>query len=249
MATFLLRVELPDRPGALGAVASRIGSVRGDVVAVEVVERRLGSAVDEFIVELANEDRLPLLLTEVGQVDGVSVEEIHPVSDAGRDRRLDAYDTAVIILQERVPQDILAALATRVRSELDALWAAVIDVEGSMTIATEGRPPAAPWLASYVRDRRPGRATLDAADGGDGGNDGGVEAGSDDSDATVSADASDLGWAHLVSWDLVLAVGRPGWNFGARELARLAALARLADARWVDLAERDGRSAHPSCTG
>jgi len=35
VATFLLRVELPDRPGALGAVASRIGAVRGDLVAVD----------------------------------------------------------------------------------------------------------------------------------------------------------------------------------------------------------------------
>jgi len=245
MATFLLRVELPDRPGALGAVASRIGSVRGDVVAVEVVERRPGSAVDEFIVELADEDRLPLLLTEVGQVDGVSVEEIHPVSDAGRDRRLDAYDTAVIILQERVPQDILAALATRVRSELDALWAAFVDVEGAMTIAAEGRPPAAPWLASYFRERRPGQAALDA-----GGDEGDADAGRDEDDVvTGAAELSELGWAHLASWDLVLAVGRPGWSFGTRELARLAALARLADARWVDLAERDPRSAHPSCTG
>ncbi len=67
VATFLLRVELPDRPGALGAVASRIGAVRGDLVAVEVVGHRDGKAVDEFVVELADEDHLSLLLSEVAR--------------------------------------------------------------------------------------------------------------------------------------------------------------------------------------
>src|ERR687894_623261 len=31
METFVVRVWVPDRPGALGQVASRIGAVRGDV--------------------------------------------------------------------------------------------------------------------------------------------------------------------------------------------------------------------------
>ena len=35
----LVRVWLPDRPGALGLVASRIGSVGADIVGVDVVER------------------------------------------------------------------------------------------------------------------------------------------------------------------------------------------------------------------
>jgi len=54
MATFLVRIELPDRPGALGAVASRIGAVRGDVVSIEIIRRQDGRALDEFVVELAD---------------------------------------------------------------------------------------------------------------------------------------------------------------------------------------------------
>ncbi len=80
MATFLLRVELPDRPGALGAVASRIGAVRGDLIAVEVVGHRDGKAVDEFVIELADEEHLSLLLSEVAEVDGVSLQDVRPVS-------------------------------------------------------------------------------------------------------------------------------------------------------------------------
>ena len=53
----LVRVWLPDRPGALGLVASRIGAVDGDIVGIDVLERGDGVAVDEFAVELRDADR------------------------------------------------------------------------------------------------------------------------------------------------------------------------------------------------
>ena len=46
----LIRVWLPDRPGALGLVASRIGAVGAEIVGVDVVERGARVAVDEFAV-------------------------------------------------------------------------------------------------------------------------------------------------------------------------------------------------------
>lgn len=52
METFVIRLWLPDRPGALGQVASRIGAVRGDVVGIDILERGGGQAVDELVVEL-----------------------------------------------------------------------------------------------------------------------------------------------------------------------------------------------------
>ena len=48
----LVRVWLPDRPGALGLVASRIGAVDGDIVGIDVLERGDSVAVDEFAVVL-----------------------------------------------------------------------------------------------------------------------------------------------------------------------------------------------------
>src|ERR1700736_1590817 len=104
MATFLLRVGLPDRPGALGAVASRIGAVRADVVAVDIVGSANGRAVDEFVVELADESHVSLLLSEVAEVDGVEVEEVRIVPAAVTSRRLDGYDTATALLEEHTTE-------------------------------------------------------------------------------------------------------------------------------------------------
>ena len=43
MPNYLIRLQLPDRPGALGAVASRIGAVGGDVVAIDILQRDNGT--------------------------------------------------------------------------------------------------------------------------------------------------------------------------------------------------------------
>lgn len=82
MHSFVLRIRLPDRPGALGQVASRIGSVGVDIVAIDILQRGEGSAVDEFEVELASTDLVDLLRSEIHEVDGVTVEEIRPVAGA-----------------------------------------------------------------------------------------------------------------------------------------------------------------------
>ncbi len=233
MATFLLRVELPDRPGALGAVASRIGGVRGDLVAVEVVEHRDGKAVDEFVVELADGEHLSLLLSEVAEVDGVALQDVRPVSGRRHDRRLEAYTTALIILRERTPHGVLAALASRVCAELDATWSAVLDVEGLSVIASVGRPPATPWLATSLTEARAASVGSDTGDSFDTGL------------RPIGPEGGDVGFVDLVAWDLVLAAGRPGWRFGTRERVHLVALAQLADARWADMTDRDPGVTHP----
>ncbi|MFT4009190.1 MAG: amino acid-binding protein [Nocardioidaceae bacterium] len=51
---YLLRVELPDIPGSLGAVATAIGTAGGDIDAIEIVEHRPdGTAVDDVLLEPA----------------------------------------------------------------------------------------------------------------------------------------------------------------------------------------------------
>jgi ACT domain-containing protein len=76
MAGYVVRIALPDRPGALGLVASRIGAVGGDIVAINILERDGGHAVDEFIVEIGGDELIELLQSEIHEVDGVSVLEI-----------------------------------------------------------------------------------------------------------------------------------------------------------------------------
>jgi hypothetical protein len=76
VASYLLRIRLPDRPGALGLVASRIGAVGGDIVAIDILGRDRGHAVDEFVVELAGSHLVALLRNEIHEVDGVIIEEV-----------------------------------------------------------------------------------------------------------------------------------------------------------------------------
>ena len=76
MAGYIVRIALPDRPGALGLVASRIGAVGGDIVAINILERDGGNAVDEFVIEIGGHHLIELLQSEIHEVDGVVVLEI-----------------------------------------------------------------------------------------------------------------------------------------------------------------------------
>lgn len=78
-----MRVRLLDRPGALGLVASRIGSVGGDIVAIDILERAGGRAIDEFVIDLVGEELVDLLRREVHEVDGAEVETVRPLDAPG----------------------------------------------------------------------------------------------------------------------------------------------------------------------
>jgi UTP:GlnB (protein PII) uridylyltransferase len=70
----IVTLQLPDRPGALGAVASRIGALGADITDVHVSSRRAGVAEDVFHLDLPEAgdiDTVGLLLAEISQVDGV----------------------------------------------------------------------------------------------------------------------------------------------------------------------------------
>jgi hypothetical protein len=72
----VLRIRMPDRPGALGAVASRMGAVGADITDVSVDRRVGGSAVDVFHLTLPDTDVdvLALLVQELDEVDGADIE-------------------------------------------------------------------------------------------------------------------------------------------------------------------------------
>ena len=109
----------------LGQVASRIGSVRGDIVGVDVLECDGGVAIDEFAVNLADAELLPMLVREIEEVDGASVEEVRIV---GRfpDPRLDALESATRLCQVASVNELHEALVEQVRKEFLAEWAALI---------------------------------------------------------------------------------------------------------------------------
>lgn len=72
----IVTLQLPDRPGALGSVASRIGALGADITDVRVSSRRAGIAEDVFHLDLpevaGDVDTVGLLLAEIRHVDGVA---------------------------------------------------------------------------------------------------------------------------------------------------------------------------------
>ncbi len=211
---FAVRIWLPDRPGALGAVASRIGAVKGDLVGIDILERGAGRAIDELLVELPSESLVQPLIRELQQVDGVDVEDVRPMGDAV-DPRLDALDTAIKLVESHSVDELLRALATRACQDFESDWAAVIDHRSGEPMASVGKAPETPWIAAFLEGSK---ASVRASAG---------ESGPDD-----------VAWANLSAADLTLVLGRTGRPFRSRERRQATALVRIADARWVELVRR-----------
>ena len=74
--SYLLRLVVPDKPGALGAVATALGAAGADIVSLDVLERGQGVAVDDVVVDLPR-DRVPdSLITAAQSVPVVRVATI-----------------------------------------------------------------------------------------------------------------------------------------------------------------------------
>ncbi len=200
--TLVVRVWLPDRPGALGQVASRIGAVRGDVLAIEILETGGGRAVDELTVSLPDVDLISLLTAEIDAVDGVSVESIRQVDADRADPNLAALAVGASIA-EAATGERLDVLINGVQRVTETEWVALVRDESM--IAHAGTPPELPWLAAFL-------------------------AGSEHLDALDEAAPGDVLWAHLPAAGLRIAAGRSANPIRDRERVRLSLLARLADA-------------------
>ncbi|MFZ4668475.1 MAG: ACT domain-containing protein [Microthrixaceae bacterium] len=147
MATFVLRVWLPDRPGALGAVATRVGAVRGDVIGIDIIERGAGSAVDELVVDIPEPELLELLLDEIGQVEGVAVEDVRPLDGPPEDPAVAALEVAVAL----DAADPLEALVSGTVRLLRADWSAVVEPAAGAVLASTGQDlPSDAWLSAFV---------------------------------------------------------------------------------------------------
>jgi hypothetical protein len=76
--SYLLRVQLEDRPGSLGSLAVALGSVGADILSLDVVERAAGYAVDDLVVELPPGAMPDMLITAAETLKGVHVDAIRP---------------------------------------------------------------------------------------------------------------------------------------------------------------------------
>jgi hypothetical protein len=209
--SFLIRVQLPDRPGALGAVATALGGIGADILSVDVVERTSGVAIDDLVVELPK-GRLPdVLITAAESVEDVEVDAVRPYAGV-----LDTHRELELVEQvAEQPDDGLAIFTEGVPRIIRAGWALVVGPaeEGAQTLTASTAAPQLrtldlPWLPLA-------RATV-----------------LDGEESWVPETWQELGTelaaTPLGKPDRVLLVGRPGGPmFRAAEVARLAHLAGI----------------------
>lgn len=193
---------MPDSPGALGQVATRIGAVEGDVLAIEILEQGAGRAIDELTVSLPDADLISIVTAEIDAVEGVSVESTRLVDDDRIDANLAALALGAAIA-ECQSDERLEVLCTGIRRCSEADWVAVLR-DGDL-ISQVGESPDLAWLIAFL-------------------------AGSEHLDGLDDSAPSDLLWANMIASGLTVAAGRSEQPIHERERIRFSLLARLADA-------------------
>jgi hypothetical protein len=141
----LLRVRLPNRPGALGAVASAMGAIGADINLVEIVEKRGDVEVDEFILDLPPDQTVPSLVAACDSLDGVHVEWVRNYPRGG------GIDLDVE-LHRRMAADNSRAGETLVSAAplvFRAQWSLLLQVSGTpqVTFSSPGAPDLDPDIA------------------------------------------------------------------------------------------------------
>lgn len=210
--SYLLRIALLDRPGSLGALAVALGSVGGDILSLDVVERSSGYAIDDLVIELPLGAMPDALITAAESLNGVRVDSVRPhtgLLDAHRELELldrvaaaDDNESRLQVLADEAPRVLRVSWCTVLRSS-DAELQRLAGSAG----APETRADSAPWLPIEQA------ATLDGTAEW-------VPQAWRDMDITMVA--APLGDPHTA-----VVLGRPGPEFRPSEVARLGYLAGI----------------------
>lgn len=204
--SFLLRIELPDVPGSLGAVATALGEAGADIEAIEIVEHREdGRAIDDVLLEMPTSMMPDSLVSACQGIDGVRVHWISRYP-AGASLRM---DLEAVEAMTGNPRKAVERLAESLPATFRADWAvAVARRAGDVRLlaATSAAPAYADDMAAWLDLERAERLPEVA-----------------DWRATV------LAGAPVPGHDAVVVFGRRGGpDVLASELARLGHLAGLA---------------------
>ncbi|QBJ95177.1 amino acid-binding protein [Rhodococcus sp. ABRD24] len=147
--SYLLRVQLPDRPGSLGALAVALGSVGADILSLDVVERGSGFAVDDLVVDVEAGSLPDTLITAAEKLPDVHVDSIRPYSGMlDTHRELELIDHVATAHSNRL--QVLVDGASRV---LRVGWSTVMEIGPHGAFRVVGSPGApethagdAPWM-------------------------------------------------------------------------------------------------------
>jgi hypothetical protein len=210
--SFLIRVVLPDRPGALGTVASALGHAGADILSVDIVERSAGQATDDLVVELPSDRLADSLVSAASTVPGVRVESIRPyagVIDPFRELELleklaVSHDDAPAVLADGVCRLFRAGWVLMLQAPQDDGGPAVVMARSAA--APELSTLASPWWPpSPPRSLTP-----------------------DESWAPADWSSMDTELAVVPVGASALLVGRPALRWLASEIIRLSHLASIA---------------------
>ena len=147
--SYLLRVQLPDRPGSLGSLAVALGSVGADILSLDVVDRGAGYAIDDLVVEVPSGALPDTLITAAESLADVRVDSLRPYSGM-----LDTHRELELIDQVAgARDDRLQVLVDGVPRVLRVGWSTVMDTDpqgGHRVVGSASAPEtqagSIPWM-------------------------------------------------------------------------------------------------------
>ncbi|OBG39751.1 amino acid-binding protein [Mycobacterium sp. E3198] len=210
--SYLLRIELADRPGSLGSLAVALGSAGADILSLDVVERSSGYAIDDLVIELPPGAMPDRLITAAESLPNVRVDSVRPHTGLlEAHRELELLDHVAAAGDNAARLQVLANEAPRV---LRVSWCTVLRGSGGELERLAGSPGApetkadsAPWLPIERASALDGSAEW-------------VPQAWRDMNMTMVA--APLGDPHTA-----VVLGRPGPEFRPSEVARLGYLAGI----------------------
>jgi hypothetical protein len=147
--SYLLRVQLDDRPGSLGALAVALGSAGADILSLDVVDRGPGNVIDDLVVDLPPGLMPDSLITAAETLNGVRVDSLRPHTGLlEAHRELELIDHIVAAGNRSAKLQTLADETPRV---LRVGWCMVVRGSEFHRLAGSGgapetEPDSAPWL-------------------------------------------------------------------------------------------------------
>lgn len=137
-----MRVVVPSRPGALGALASALGSIGADISLVEIVDRRPGRELDELILDLPADQTVPTLVASCDSIDGVQVQWVRNYPRGGGIEHDVELQRRMLEEGARSAEILVAAAPLVFRAD----WGVLVELSPAPGVGF--RTPAAPDLST-----------------------------------------------------------------------------------------------------